>query len=75
MPIRVLEIVGGVSQITSDEFNTTINDLEKTTVVVEEDMDYALTLIKDALYNNYQRNAEIPYQFFSGNIYWNKVIT
>ncbi len=54
----------GVSQITSDEFNSTINDLEKTTVVVEEDMDYALTLIRDALYHNYQRNAEIPYQFF-----------
>jgi hypothetical protein len=54
----------GVSQISMREFNTSVKDLSKTTVVAECDMEYALTLIKDALFCNYRKNTDIPYQFF-----------
>jgi len=54
----------GMSQISTREFNSTIKDLAKTAVIFECDFDYALTLIRDALYHNQMTGMEIPYQFY-----------
>lgn len=54
----------GVPQITAREFNSSVKDLSKTTLIAECNMEYALVLIKDALLHNQENGAEIPYQFF-----------
>lgn len=54
----------GMPHISAREFNTSIKDLEKTAIITECDLDYALTLIKDALYHNQMSGTEIPYQFY-----------
>ena len=42
----------GVSHITPRELNSSVKDFSKTTVVLKCDLDYALTLLGDALYIN-----------------------
>lgn len=54
----------GVPQIMTREFNSSVKDLSKTTVIAECSTEYAIALIKDALFHNYEAGVEIPYQFF-----------
>ena len=54
----------GVSQITTREFNSSVKDFSKTMVVAECDIDYAITLIGDALFYNVKKGTPIPYQFY-----------
>ncbi|HHW02403.1 MAG TPA: HEAT repeat domain-containing protein [Thermoanaerobacterales bacterium] len=54
----------GVPQISTREFNSSVKDLAKTTLIAECNMEYAVALIKDALFLNQEKGIEIPYQFF-----------
>lgn len=54
----------GVSHISTREFNSSVKDFSKTTVVTKSNLDYALALIGDALFFNYTRDIPIPYQFY-----------
>ena len=54
----------GVSHITPRELNSSVKDFSKTTVVLKCDLDYALTLLGDALYINQIKDTPIPYQFY-----------
>lgn len=54
----------GVPQISTREFNSSIKDLSKTTLIAECNMEYAITLIRDALHLNQEKGIEMPYQFF-----------
>jgi hypothetical protein len=54
----------GISQITTREFNSSVKELSRSTVVTECEMDYALLLLRNALYCNQQNNVDLPYQFY-----------
>ncbi|WP_213974898.1 HEAT repeat domain-containing protein [Tepidanaerobacter acetatoxydans] len=54
----------GVSNITTREFNSSVKDFSRTTVVTKCDLDYAITLLGDALFFNKTKDYPIPYQFY-----------
>lgn len=60
-----------ISQLDIENFNLYVEDLAKTTVVAECDLDYALYILKDALCYNYEKQVELPYQFH----YWRYLLT
>jgi hypothetical protein len=60
----------GVSRISAREFNSSVKDLGKTTVIAECDISYATVLIRDALYRSRQTDSEIPYQFY----FWRHIL-
>jgi hypothetical protein len=59
-----------ISQMTSREFENSVRDLSRSTIIVEADANYAVALIKDAYYWNLKAGNPIPYQFF----FWKGVI-
>ncbi|KXG78417.1 hypothetical protein AN618_04840 [Fervidicola ferrireducens] len=59
-----------ISQMTSREFENSVRDLSRSTIIVETDAQYAVALIKDAFYWNLKTGNPIPYQFF----FWKGVI-
>ncbi len=54
----------GVPHITTREFNASVKEYSKTTVVTKCDLDYAITLLGDALFLNKTRDNPFPYQFY-----------
>lgn len=60
----------GVSHISTREFNSSVKDFSKTTSVVECSLDYALTLIGDAIFTSEEIGYLAPYQFF----FWKHLI-
>jgi hypothetical protein len=60
----------GSSRISAREFNSSVKGLSKTTVIAECDINYATTLMRDALYWNEKNKTEIPYQFY----FWKHIL-
>ncbi|TYP49275.1 HEAT repeat domain-containing protein [Thermosediminibacter litoriperuensis] len=59
-----------ISQITGREFNNSVRDLSRSTVVMETNAEHAVSLIRDAYYWNCQLGNPAPYQFF----FWKGII-
>lgn len=60
-----------ISQISPEYLKTSINDLAKTAIVAECDLEYALLILRDALYCNYKKQKGFPYQFY----FWKYLLT
>jgi len=54
----------GVSNTTTREFNSSIKDFSKTMFVTECDLEYATSLIGDAIFLNETKGNSTPYQFY-----------
>ncbi|MCG0274921.1 MAG: HEAT repeat domain-containing protein [Thermosediminibacteraceae bacterium] len=59
-----------ISQMTSREFQNSLKDLSRSTIIVETDAEYAIALIKDAYYWNCKAENPLPYQFF----FWKGIV-
>lgn len=53
-----------ISQIASRDFDLSIKELSKTTIIMESNLEYILDLIRDALYWNKKTESPLPYQFY-----------
>lgn len=60
-----------ISQISPENFKLSIEDLAKTTIVAECDLEYAIYMLRDALYYNHKKQREFPYQFY----FWKYLLT
>lgn len=59
-----------ISQMTGREFENSVKDLSRSTIIVEADAQYAVTLMRDAYYRNLKEGNPIPYQFF----FWKGIV-
>lgn len=53
-----------VSQISPEYFKLSVDDLAKTAIVAECDLEYALCILCDALYCSHKKQRKFPYQFY-----------